>query len=77
MQKVTKLISTEIELFREINENNQTFYKLVIGTDPQTRLVMTHTDLENLLGDLPNLLSTVIHSQVLIENLSPQEESQS
>ncbi len=75
MAKEVSLLKTHIELKREYVDNQVFYYKLIIGTDPKTRVVITDSDLEHLLNDLPNFLSTVIHSQILIENIPSKEES--
>ena len=67
MAKDASLLRTSIELRREYRGNHTCYYKLIIGTDPATRLVITDQNLKNLLKDLPVFLSTVIQSQVLIE----------
>lgn len=75
MAKEANLLKTHVELKREYDEDQICYYKLIIGTDPETRVVITDSNLEHLLNDLPNFLSTVIHSQVLIENTPSKEES--
>lgn len=71
----TSLLNTSIELKREFGDDQTVYYKLILGTDDETRVVITDQHIENLLTDLPNFLSTVIQSQVLIENISAKEES--
>lgn len=70
MSLTTCLLKTSVELRREYDEQRRCYYKLIIGTDPETRVVVSDDNVQSLLEDLPNLLSTVIQSQVLIE--SPQ-----
>jgi len=74
MEKGDTLISTTIELKREFDDHHQSYFKLIIGTDPDSRVILTDSSLESLLDDLPNVLSTVINSQVLIEAFSTKEE---
>ena len=65
MKNDSTLLKTSVELQRETDANDEAYFKLVIGTDPETRVTITDRDLETLLNDLPNCLSTVINSQVL------------
>ena len=75
MGKGSSLLNTHIELKREFDDNQACFYKLIIGTDSDSQVVITDSDLARLLSDLPNFLSTVIHSKMLIENTPNQEKS--
>ncbi|RMI03355.1 MAG: hypothetical protein D6681_10095 [Calditrichaeota bacterium] len=69
------LLETRIELQRVYDESqHKTYFKLIIGADPDTRVIITDQNIETLLQDLPNVLSTVIHSQVLMETLQTKEE---
>ncbi len=61
------LLQTKIEMLRVKREDQTWYYKLIIGTDPDTSIIITDTDFKALLSDLPNILSTVIQSQVLVE----------
>ncbi len=65
MKNDSTLLMSSVELQRETDDNDEAYFKLVIGTDPETRVTITDRDLETLLNDLPNCLSTVINSQVL------------
>lgn len=79
MAQEVSLLKTSVELTREFGEgqidgngagNSEHFYyRLSIGTDPHTRVTITDEDPEALLNDLPNILSTVIQSQVLMETI--------
>lgn len=75
MEKETVLVSTSIELKREVDDQQNSIFTLIIGTDPVTRVVLTDSNIEALLQDLPNVLLTVINSQVLIETFSNKEEN--
>ncbi len=73
MANENTLVRTTIELKRDFDEQHQSYFKLIIGTDPDTRVIITDSNLESLLTDLPNVLSTVINSQVIIETFSTKE----
>ncbi|NIU00647.1 MAG: hypothetical protein GWN01_06825 [Nitrosopumilaceae archaeon] len=75
MHSESSLLNTSIELKKEHLPHQNIYYKLIIGTDPETRVVLTDEHLETLLNDLPQVLSTVIHSQVLMETPQTKEES--
>jgi len=68
------LLNTTVSLEEVREENNQIYYKLIIGTDPVTRLVITEDNIEALLKDLPRIFSTIIHTHVLIEKSQIKEE---
>lgn len=76
MKRESSLLKTQIELKREISENNVCYFKLIIGSDEDSRIVITDPALQNLINELPHYLSTVIHSQVLIDNFTTKEDSQ-
>lgn len=64
----TPLVSSSIALSKEQTDEGQICYKLIIGTDPATNVVIVDDQLDAILQDLPKILSTVIQSQVLIES---------
>ncbi len=66
VQKET-ILQTKIEMLRVKRDGKEWYYKLIIGTDPETSIIITDPDFNNLLSDLPSILSTVIQSQVLME----------
>lgn len=68
MTRDVSLLKTSIELTRERQSNNGCYYKLVIGANPSTRVVITNQSLKSLLKDLPDFLSTIVHSQIQIDN---------
>jgi len=67
MEKSRALLQTTVELSRNYSEKEGQFYSLQIGTDPETNIVITDKDIEGLLRDLPRIFSTIINTQVLIE----------
>ncbi|NOX36669.1 MAG: hypothetical protein GXO78_03950 [Calditrichaeota bacterium] len=67
MIREESLLQTKIEMLRVKRDDKEWYYKLIIGTDPETSIIITDPDFHALLSDLPSILSTVIQSQVLIE----------
>jgi len=67
MEKSRELLQTTVKLSRHYSEKEGQFYTLQIGTDPETNIVITDSDIEGLLRDLPRIFSTIINTQVLIE----------
>ncbi len=68
------LLETTVMLTEVREKNHQTYYKLTIGTDPVTRLVITEDNIEALLQDLPKIFSTIISTHVLVEKSQIKEE---
>ncbi|RMF58809.1 MAG: hypothetical protein D6748_07790 [Calditrichaeota bacterium] len=68
------LLKTSVALYKEYDSNQNVYFKLIIGTDPETRVIITDSKLDLLLSDLPNVLATVINSHVIIETEETMEE---
>lgn len=62
------LLHTDVALVRRFTAEGTCYFELTIGTDPETSFSVSDVNLQSLLEDLPNILSTVIQSQVLIES---------
>ena len=74
MFKDNKILDTSIELKQAGGENGSAYYSLSIGSDPETRMVISEENLDNLLSVLPSFLNTVIQSQVTVETNSAKGE---
>lgn len=74
MFKDNKMLNTSIELKQTYGENDSSYYSLSIGSDPETRMVISEENLDNLLSALPSFLNTVIQSQVTVETNSAKGE---
>ena len=68
MTRDVSLLKTSIELIRERRRDNGCHYKLVLGGNPSTSVVITNSNLKNLLKDLPVFLSNIVHSQIQLDN---------
>ncbi|MGH1366545.1 MAG: hypothetical protein ACRBF0_23490 [Calditrichia bacterium] len=68
LQEASNLLNTSVKLNRLFTSEGNCYYELSIGTDPETSFNVSDISLEALLAELPNILSTVIQSQVLIES---------
>lgn len=69
-----KLLETTVFLVKDMDENNRPYYQLTIGTDPDTRIIITDQEVENLLNDLPKFFYNIIHTHVLIEKPQMHQE---
>lgn len=74
MFKDNKILDTSIELKQACSENGSAYYSLSIGSDPESRVIISEDNLDNLLNALPSFLNTVIQSQVTVETNSAKGE---
>jgi len=55
---------------REYRSENNHGDRFFIGSNPTTRFIINDSSKENLLKDLPEILSTAINPQILLDHLT-------
>ncbi|MCB0263606.1 MAG: hypothetical protein KDE52_08830 [Calditrichaeota bacterium] len=67
------MLQTSIGLKREFTTDGDAYFVLEIGMDPETRVSIVEPDMNTLLTNLPEYLTTIIQTQILIDQPAKED----
>ncbi|MCB0267584.1 MAG: hypothetical protein R3C26_15430 [Calditrichia bacterium] len=73
MNAEVNMLQTSIGLKREFTTDGDAYFVLEIGMDPETRVSIVEPDMNTLLTNLPEYLTTIIQTQILIDQPAKED----
>ena len=73
MNAEVNMLRTSIGLKREFTTDGDAYFVLEIGMDPETRVSIVEPDMNTLLTNLPEYLTTIIQTQILIDQPAKED----